>query len=133
MYRDDSFFDLSVWGQVGLAAISAVLFLIAVAVAWAILRKRHIVVRFSGAVVLFWMFVWLSPQVYYIYYRMIIPDLPLQWVIWPPPAGLRAVEILLFQYQANLSAHGQALLGWSMIIAAVIGNAPLGRLFQRSR
>lgn len=120
MYSQDSFFDLSVLGQAGLAAISAVLFALAVGASWALLRNRHRALRPVGAFLLFWVFVWVSPQVYYMYYLVIIPDLPVQWVIWPPPDPAKPLEMLAFQYRANLSAHGQGLLGWGMIAAGFV-------------
>ncbi|MEM1161662.1 MAG: hypothetical protein AAGJ28_12065 [Pseudomonadota bacterium] len=83
-------------------------------------------VRLSGALILFWVFVWASPQIYYQYYILIIPDLPWQWVIWPPASPLDAFELLLFQGPQNLSAHSQGLLGWSLLGAQVM-------LFFRSR
>lgn len=117
MYRQDSFFDLSPWGQAGLVAISTLLFLPVLFVAWAFLRSHGPVIRLGGALVLFWLFVWLSPQAYYMYYWMIFPDLPLQWVIWPPPGPNKAAHMLLFHYRQNLSAHSQGILGWCVIAA----------------
>lgn len=120
MYSQDSFFDLTPWGQVGLACISLTLFVLMVLLARRLLSPYVVWVRIVGAIVLFWLFVWLSPQVYYMYYRFIIPDLPLQWVIWPPRSPIEALQMLGFSYRANLSAHGQGLLGWAMIAAPLI-------------
>ena len=115
MYQQDSFFDLSGWGQVGLLCISTTLFLLMLFITYRLLRNRPVWVRIVGALVLFWLFVWVSPQIYYTYYRMIIPDLPLQWVIWPPDSPLVALRYLFFQGPQNLSAHSQGLLGWSLM------------------
>lgn len=120
MYRQDSFFDLSHWGQVGLATLSLSLFVLMVLLARLLLRRYPIWARFFGALVMFWVFVWFSPQIYYMYYRLVIPDLPLQWVIWPSRDPLRPLKMLFFAYQHNLSAHGQGLLGWATILAAVL-------------
>jgi len=117
MYNQDSFFDLTPWGQVGLVCISATLFAIVFFSTRALLRNRPVWMKIGGALILFWLFVWMSPQVYYMYYRMIIPDLPLQWVIWPPESPLTALRYLVFQGPQNLSAHSQGLLGWSLIAA----------------
>lgn len=116
MYKHDSFFDLTSWGQVGLACISLTLFLMMLFLAHNLLWRVPILVRVLGALVLFYVFVWVSPQVYYLYYRMVIPDLPLQWVIWPPPEPTKALRMLVFQWRDNLSAHGQGLLGWGMLV-----------------
>ncbi|MEP1768225.1 MAG: hypothetical protein ABJJ53_16495 [Sulfitobacter sp.] len=117
MYQQDSFFDLTPWGQVGLAFISLTLFTLMVVVAHRLLWRAPFGVRVLGAFILFYVYVWVSPQVYYMYYRMVIPDLPLQWVIWPPPEPARALKMLMFQWRENLSAHGQGLLGWGILIA----------------
>ena len=117
MYQKDSFFDLTSWGQVGLACISLTLFILMVFLAHRLLGPRPVWVRVLGALVLFYVFVWVSPQVYYMYYRMVIPDLPLQWVIWPPPEPTKALKMLVFQWRDNLSAHGQGVLGWGMLVA----------------
>ena len=117
MYQKDSFFDLSPWGQVGLVAISTFLFLLVLLAAWKLLKPRGSLIRIVGALVLFWLFVWLSPQVYYMYYWTYFPDLPMQWVIWPPPGPDKAVKMLFFQYRENLSAHSKGLLGWCLITA----------------
>lgn len=120
MYSQDSFFDLSGWGQVGLAVISLTIFALMVLAARRLFRRFPIWVRFAGALLLFCLFVWASPQIYYMYYRMIIPDLPLQWVIWPLRDPFKPLEMLFFSYRNNLSAHGQGILGWATILAAVL-------------
>jgi hypothetical protein len=117
MYQQDSFFDLSPWGQVGLACISLTLFGLMVVLSRRLLSRAPMWARVLGALVLFYVFVWVSPQLYYMYYRMVIPDLPLQWVIWPPDAPTKALRMLAFQWRENLSAHGQGLLGWGVMIA----------------
>ena len=115
MYQQDSFFDLSFWERVGLVCISVALAMLILLAARILLRERPVWLRILGALILFWLFVWVSPQVYYTYYRMIIPDLPLQWVIWPPASPVEALRMLIFSGPQNLSAHGQGLLGWALI------------------
>ena len=117
MYSQDSFFDLSPWGQTGLACLSTSLFMAMIFVAHKTLSPLPIWARILAALILFWLFVWVSPQIYYMYYRMIIPDLPLQWVIWPPESPLVPIQYLFFSGPHTLSAHGQGLLGWSLIAA----------------
>ncbi|MEO1612232.1 MAG: hypothetical protein AAFU55_07745 [Pseudomonadota bacterium] len=82
-----------------------------------------------GALTLFWLFVWLSPQIYYLYYRFLIPDLPLQWVLKTPPDPLDIARLLIFQGRETLSDHGKALLGWGLVAAALIPSIRLP--FQR--
>lgn len=119
MYDQDSFFDLSLWERVGLVCISITLAVLFILAARVFLRRLPVWARIAGALTFLWVFVWVSPQIYYTYYRMIIPDLPLQWVIWPPPGPVEALRMLIFQGPQNLSAHSQGLLGWALIIAAV--------------
>lgn len=120
MYAEDSFFDLSPWGRVGLLCISATLFLIWFFGTRRMLAGRPVWLTVPGALALFWVFVWVSPQIYYMYYRTIIPDLPLQWVIWPPPGPWEALRLMIFQGPQNLSAHSQGLLGWSLFLASLL-------------
>ena len=120
MYQQDSFFDLTLWGQVGLVCISLTLFALMVIASGLLLRNLPIWARVLGALVLFAFFVWASPQVYYMYYRVLIPDLPLQWVVKLPPEPFKAPQMLIFQYRNNLSAHGQGVLGWGMLLAPFV-------------
>lgn len=117
MYQNDSFFDLTPWGQAGLACISLTLFVFMMFISHRMLFKTPIVMRIFGAIVVFYVFVWASPQVYYMYYRMVIPDLPLQWVIWKLPDFGKPLKMLFFVWRDNLSAHGQGLLGWGILAA----------------
>lgn len=115
MYQQDSFFDLSQWGQVGLALISLVLFAVTIVAARRAFYHWPLWLRIISALVVFWVFVWASPQIYYQYYWFIFPNLPMQWVIWPPPPPTEALDILTLQARHNLSNHGKTLLGWTLI------------------
>lgn len=130
MYQQDSFFDLSAWGQIGLLFISTALFVGVFFLTIALLSNRPLWVCAIGALFIFWLFVWISPQIYYMYYRILIPSLPLQWVIWPPENPLTALKYMFFQGPQNLSAHSQGLLGWSLIAAPFI---KLSKLFRKSK
>ncbi|MEM8838065.1 MAG: hypothetical protein AAGE89_08230 [Pseudomonadota bacterium] len=121
MYNQDSFFDLSGLGQMGLILISLTLFVLTILAARYLLLGKPIWIKLPGALVIFWSFVWLSPQVYYMYYYLIIfESLPLQWVIWPPESPLEALQLLFFQGPHNLSAHGKGILGWGLILAPFV-------------
>ena len=115
MYLQDSFFDLSQWGRIGLVCISTFLFLSVFVITAKLLAKKPVWFKISGALFIFWLFVWVSPQIYYMYYRTIFEDLPLQWVIWPVESPKVALEYLTFQGPQNLSAHSQGLMGWVLI------------------
>ena len=43
-----------------------------------------------------------------------------QWVIWPPRTPAEALALLSLQGPQSLSAHGQALLGWSLLAAPFV-------------
>lgn len=120
MYAQDSFFDLTPRGQVGLAALSFALFLLTMIGTHYATRTMSLWLRVLSGLVALWAFVWLSPQVYYQYYRLLIPDLPLQWVIKQPAGPQRLLELLTFQWRFNLSAHSQGLLGWCLILWPVL-------------
>lgn len=115
MYQQDSFFDLSLLERMGLLCLSVSLAALFLLTARTLLRDRPVWLQIAGALLLFWIFVWTSPQAYYTYYRMIIPDLPLQWVIWPPASPGEAVQMLAFSGPQNLSAHSQGVLGWALL------------------
>ena len=117
MYDQDSFFDLSPLGQVGLACLSLTMFVLAFAIVRLALRHRPVWMRIVGSLAVLWLFVWLSPQVYYMYYRVLLVDLPLQWVIKVPKGLLHLAELLTFQGRQNLAAHGQGIMGWLLIAA----------------
>lgn len=120
MYSQDSFFDLTPVGQVGLICLSAALGALTVLAARRLLGRRAVGARIAGALALFWLFVWISPQGYYQYYRLLIADLPLQWVIWPPPPPNEPLLMLVFQGPQTLSAHSQGVLGWLLIAAPFV-------------
>ena len=131
MYGSDSFFDLTLIGRIGLLILSAGMSVALVAVFWKTLRRRPLWVRLIGALTLLWLFVWLSPQVYYLYYRFLIPDLPLQWVLKTPTNPVDVARLLIFQGRETLSDHGKAVLGWALLASAIAPS--LSRLRLRSR
>lgn len=98
--------------------LSLALFCVWVAASWLISRGRRLGLRLLIGLVLFVLFVWLSPQIYYQYYRLIIDGLPAQFVIGWPRGAAHIAELLLFQAEENLSAHGQGLLGWALLVTA---------------
>ena len=119
MYEGDSFFTLSIGGQAGLAALSTVFAAVMVGLTWALARGSPIWLRVVIWAVLFTAFIWLSPQGYYTYYRLIIDGLPAQWVIGDLPRPGEVLAFLTFTGRANLSAHSTGVLGWLMLAAAM--------------
>ncbi len=121
MYQQDSFFTLGNAGQAGLALLSLGLALLFIGAVLYLGRGFKRVARILFALLLFWAFCWLSPQIYYTYYMLIFDGLPLQIVIGTAPSPLETLRILFFLDSATLSAHGQAVMGWVGILAAIVG------------
>ena len=120
LYADDSFFTLTVYGRWGLVVISTLLAAIALWVLWKLTAKRSLPVRLLMALGVFIAFEWLSPQLYYLYYLLILENLPWQWVIGlSPPLG-DLWDLLIFRERNNLSHHSRAALGWLMLVIALI-------------
>jgi len=120
-YAEDSFFTLSIAGQIGLVFLSLVLTGALLALGWLVMRGRPLAVNIPVAIVLFALFVWLSPQLYFQYYRLIISGLPAQWVIGLPPFNDIAAAAG-FTGRATLSAHGQGLLFWALVAQAIVAS-----------
>lgn len=118
MYEADSFFTLGVWGQIGLALLSLVFAAVALGLTRILVWRKALVLRPFIWVVAFISFVWLSPQGYYTYYRLIFDGLPAQSVIKDPPRPEALLGLMSFTGPANLSAHSTGVLGWLMLGAA---------------
>jgi hypothetical protein len=115
MYADDSLFTLTPYGRLGLLAVSAVLVLGLMSLAALFMRGRRGAVRLAVAAFLFSIFVWLSPQVYYGYYQVILDGLPSQWVIGSPPALHDLLGLISFTGPATISAHALGALFWVLV------------------
>ncbi|WGH77409.1 hypothetical protein [Jannaschia ovalis] len=98
-------------------AISALLWALAL---WLVARAPRGWARLWAALGAFWAFVWLSPQVYYLFYIAHFDGLPWQVVTGPPPAPGRLLRLLAFAQEASLSRHGQGVLGWSLLALAAL-------------
>ncbi|MBC8240183.1 MAG: hypothetical protein H8E30_06875 [Alphaproteobacteria bacterium] len=117
MYAGDSFFSLPAVGQGALVVLSALLALAAVLFALALFRLwKSLGPRMAATLVIFWLFVWLTPQIYYLFYQTILDGLPSQIVIGGPPGPRGLIDLLLFRGPATLAAHGMGMLGWMLII-----------------
>jgi len=87
--------------------------------------------RLLLALLFLWVFVWLSPQVYYLYYMMLIDGLPLQNIMQLPPGPSEIVRLLSFGGKASLAHHSQGLLGWVLILLSFLRGS--AGLFARLR
>ncbi|MBO6815404.1 MAG: hypothetical protein JJ891_11120 [Rhizobiaceae bacterium] len=117
MYAEDSFFHLSVAGRAGLALLSAGLATVTVILFLKVSNRFGLAVKVFTALVFTWLFMWLSPQVYYLYYRILFSDLPLQTVIGQPPDIESLLRMVSFTANQNLSDHSKGLLFWLMTAA----------------
>lgn len=120
MYDGDSFFTLTQWGRIGLMAVSVAFALAALGITRVMTYFRPYVLRVPIWVVLFITFVWASPQGYYIYYRLIFDGLPAQSVLGPLPPPEEIIALLTFRHNASLSAHSVGVLGWAMLVVALL-------------
>ena len=126
MYDQDTFFELTKFAQAGLAALSVLLGLFFIYLANLIFKamprlgwSAGLALRLGIAVTLLWLFLWLSPQVYYLYYQAIFDDLPWQIVVMAPPSITETGQVLFFQGKNSLAEHSKAILGWAIIIGAI--------------
>lgn len=117
MYAEDSFFTLTPLAQVGLAALS--LSLAGLSVLFVRWLRRGRWIGLLASISVFWVFLWLSPQVYYTYYRAVIPGLPAQLVIRAPPGPGQVLRLMTFQDRVTLSEHSKGVLGWALIAAGL--------------
>jgi hypothetical protein len=120
LYAEDSFFTLGSGGRIGLVALSVLLAAGAIWLVWWASDGLKRVWRVLIGLAVFWAFVWLSPQVYYLYYIAIFDGLPWQNVVKTPPGPGDIARILSFTDRANLSAHGQGVLGWALMLAGLL-------------
>ena len=120
VYEGDSFFTLGVAGQIGLLIVSLLMAAAALGVTRLMTFHRPLILRPFIWAVLFISFIWLSPQGYYTYYRLIFDGLPAQSVIQAPPRPEELLAFLTFTGDATLSAHSVGVLGWLMLVVAML-------------
>ena len=120
MYEGDSFFTLGVAGQIGLLIVSVAMAALTLGITRLLTFHRPYVLRPFIWGVVFISFIWLSPQGYYTYYRLIFDGLPAQSVIQAPPRPEALLAYLTFRGDATLSAHSIGVLGWLMLGVAMI-------------
>ncbi|MEM7634235.1 MAG: hypothetical protein AAF299_06730 [Pseudomonadota bacterium] len=121
MYEGDTFFSLTLAARFGLVLLSLGLAALMLAVFVRLTCLLAWPVRLLLAPAFLWLFVWLSPQVFYLYYMMLFDDLPLQIVVQSPPRPSKIAHLLSFSDKAALSHHAIGLLGWALVGLAVFG------------
>ena len=118
MYAGDSFYSLSGAGQAGLVILSA---LLALAAGACVLAFKNAGLRIIAALAAFWAFLWLSPQIYYLYYLIVLDGLSWQMVIGAPPSPAVLIDVLLFRGPSTLAGHAQGVLGWALVLLPLAG------------
>ncbi len=128
-YGNDSFFTLAPWPRAGLAALSAALILSLFSLlaaksaafyrAGAKLRVPPLVVLAADLLASAALMVGalgLSPQVYYSYYRLIVPDLPAQWQLPGWAVSESPLRQAYLAPGASLADHLVGLTFWSLLV-----------------
>jgi hypothetical protein len=119
MYRDDSFFSLGIAEAAGLVFLTLVVAFCMLKLVRRVCRTGKIWQKLAWALGLFWVFLWVSPQIYYLYYQLIFMGLPVQLVIDWSPGAEHLLRRLTFTGPATISAHGQGVLCWAMLVVSV--------------
>lgn len=138
MYNGDSFFTLSSGGQTGLALLSLALAAATFVAAGRLFKlvperglAAKLAARLGVAVFVMWLFIWLSPQLYYLYYLTLFDGLPWQIVVQNPPEFHAILQQITFTGPATLSDHSKGALAWLLILYA--SAQPLWQYRQRAR
>ena len=121
MYDSDSFFSLTMAARIGLVFLSMGLAALTAAAFIKITCRLAWPVRLLLAPVFLWVFIWLSPQVFYLYYMTLFDHLPLHNVVQSPPWPSQIMRLSSFTGKAVLSHHATGLLGWGLIVLAFLG------------
>lgn len=123
MYDSDSFFSMTMTmaARIGLLLLSFGLAALTAAAFIKMTCRMAWPVRLLLAPVYLWIFVWLSPQVYYLYYMTLFDHLPLHSVVQSPPRPSQIMHLLSFTGKAALSQHATGVLGWGLIVLAIAG------------
>lgn len=118
-FAADSFFTLGLLERVGLVALSLAM-LGAVACGVFALGKRAGFALIPLVGIVYWLFIWLAPQVYYLYYIAIFDGLPMQWVA-TMPSLTRLADLAFFQARETLSEISQGIGFWVLLGAGIVG------------
>lgn len=116
-YANDPLWTLGAAGAVGLVLLAGSL-AIATLLGLARWRPRRRGWAALGALAIFWVYLWLSPQIFYLYFLLLIEGLPLQWVARVPgPAD--TLRSLSFTGSGQISRHAEGVLGWLLFAVSL--------------
>lgn len=120
MYENDSFLTLSVAERIGLVCVTLLLSAALIWLFWVAIKRVNIWIRPLLGLVFLYLFIWLSPQIYYLYYLVIFDFLDLKNVIHPPFNPLTLFNLLTFTESGKLADHGKGVLGWILIVLSFL-------------
>jgi len=123
MYENDTFYHLSLLDRAGLVFLSVILFSIIAYLSIKLTSNLKLPAKIISALFIFWLFVWVSPQIYYFYYLLIFENLPLQVVIQAPPDPFEIFQIISFTGKPDLSAHSKGIFFWLIMLLMLIQSA----------
>lgn len=119
-FSEDSFFTLSLIERVGLLGVSLLLSALCILAVRKVSSIRK--VKFVIALAVFFLFVWLSPQIYYLYYIAIFGGLPWQIVIRSIPTIPTLSSLIFFVSADSLAKLSQGVLFWLLMVAVFAPN-----------
>lgn len=125
MYENDSFLTLSIAERIGLLCVTLVLSAFLIWLFWLTIKRLNIWLRPLLALVFLYVFIWLSPQIYYLYYLVIFDFLEFKNVIHPPFNPTTLLNLLTFTESGKLADHGKGVLGWILIILSFLKPKPV--------
>ena len=125
MYENDSFLTLSIIERIGLLCVTFVLSVALIWLFWLTIPRLNIWLRQFLALVFLYVFIWLSPQVYYLYYLVIFDFLDFKNVIHHPFNPLTLLNLLTFTESEKLANHGKGVLGWILIALSFLKPKPV--------
>lgn len=117
MYAEDALFTLTNLQITGVLTIATCLGAVFVGLVILIARGAWPMRLFVGSLAAL-AFEWLSPQVFYEYYRVIIPNLPRQSVLGAPDL-VGFLNVISFRDTASLSAHGRGVFYLFLLIVSL--------------
>ena len=131
-YPDDYLFNLSGLQIIGLIVITSVF---AILLFLACTASSYLLVKWSQRHLARWVLIFISivlalficaialllvPQLHYQYYRLIIPDLPLQWVPLGDLSGKTLWQYLLLSAEATTTVHAKGATVWICVCASAL-------------
>ncbi len=130
LYPEDSFHTLNLLPAFGLAALTLITTVALLAASWfatARLKRKFgkypvIVIGLDlvSTLLLFWIVLSFTPQIFYSYYTIVMPGLPAQWVVHGLLPFNDYLKVLKILPDATLASHTAGLTGWVLLCSKCI-------------